>query len=179
MALLGLRRWREQRFREPIAEAIGQGDPADLARLLIRLPAAARDIAADDDLDRQDVDLAAQHHPTAERLGGGLVIVARRVRGPDDRVAELLGQIGGVGREEVVRNEPCRLAEPEPGEAGQHPALVGDGRGQHHVERGEPVGGDEQQPSVSEAIEVADLARPDESASERHGSNPPGGRGGR
>ena len=52
--------------------------------------------------------------------------------------------------------------EPEPRQAGEHAALVGDRRGQDDVERGQPVRRDEQQPVVVDPVQVADLARAQE-----------------
>ena len=70
---------------------------------------------------------------------------------------ELLGQVGDVGGEQVVGHHVAEQLEPEERELGEHLALVRDRVGQHHVERAEAVGRDEQQP-VAEVVEVADLA---------------------
>jgi hypothetical protein len=49
--------------------------------------------------------------------------------------------------------------EPENRKLRQHPALAGDARGEDVVERGDAVGGDDQQPPV-DAVYVAHFAAP-------------------
>ena len=57
--------------------------------------------------------------------------------------------------------------EPEPRQAGQDAALVGDRRRQDDVERAEPVGRDEEQAVVADRVQVADLAGAEEGVGER------------
>ena len=77
-ALLGFGRGGEDRLGQPVAlaQALRQAEPTQLPGGLVRLPAAPGDVAADDDLDGQDVDLPAEHHPAAQGLDGDLVVVA-------------------------------------------------------------------------------------------------------
>ena len=108
--------------------------------LEVVLPAGARQIAADDDLDRKHLEA-----PALER-------------------AAVLAQ-----REQMVRDELPRPREPERRQAGEHPPLVGDLGRQDHVEHRDPVGGDEQQALVVERVELAHLAAADVDGGLRHG----------
>src|ERR1700751_1975911 len=51
-----------------------------------------------------------------------------------------------------------RAGEPEVGDAVEHPALVGNGIGQHHIERGQPIRSDDQQCRCIDGVDVAHLA---------------------
>ena len=131
--------------RSGLGEAGGEPVAADLARGPVVLPAGAREVAAHHALDRQHGEAAALRRAPVR---------------PE--------------REEVVRADRAGAGEPERGEAGQHTPLVGDLGGQHDVERGDAVGGHEQQAVVAEGVQLAHLA-----ASEMHrvrvghGSGPP------
>ena len=61
-------------------------------------------------------------------------------------------------------HDPAVLREPEPREAGQHAALVGDLGRQHDVEGRDPVARDEQQALVVEGVDLAHLAAGDVAA---------------
>ena len=56
-----------------------------------------------------------------------------------------LGERVDVQREQVVRHEIAHALEPEAGELGQHLALVGNAGAEHVVERGDAIGGDDEQ----------------------------------
>jgi hypothetical protein len=175
-ARLGLRRRGEDRLGQAIAlpQAGWQRDAADGAVGAVLLPAGARQVAADHDLDRQHVRPAAEHHPAAQ------LRPAERTRPAIGRRPEpAVGQVVRVGREQVVGNDAGRLDEPEAREAGQDAALVRDRRREHDVEGGQPVAGDEQEAVLPDREQVADLARADEGVSERHRRGPPARRGGR
>src|SRR6185295_6121210 len=69
--------------------------------------------------------------------------------------AELLGQVRE--RDQVVRAHAARALEPEVGETGEHLALVRDRRGVDHVVGGYAVGGDEQQPILTDRVDIPHL----------------------
>ena len=123
-----------------LAQALGQGDAADLAGLLVAGPAAAGDVAADDALDGQHGQLAAEHAVALE-LG----------------LAEEFGHIGGVHRDHVVGQQVLRIVEPELAHLGQDGALLGDLVFEDHVERRDAVGGHHDQ-SVAHVIDLAHFA---------------------
>ncbi len=52
-----------------------------------------------------------------------------------------------------------QVTEPEGGHGGQHPSLVNDGLGHHHVEGGKAVRGDQEEPTVAGVVHVPDLSR--------------------
>ena len=69
------------------------------------------------------------------------------------------GNVPRVGREEVVgRFERGEPVERQPGEDA---AFVGDGVGNHDVERGDPIRGDDQQPIVVDPVDLTYLPRPE------------------
>ncbi len=141
VARLGLGRRREDRLRQLVGlgEPGGQRVPADLAGGAVVLPARSGEIAANDAFDREHLEPAA------------------------------LGRASVVGeREQVVRDDPGGLGEPEPGEPGQHAPLVGDLGGQYDVERGDPVARDEQQTFLVERVDLTDLSARDVAESFRH-----------
>ena len=107
------------------------------------LPAGPRQIAADDDLDREHLEAPALERPA---------VVAKR--------------------EQMVRDELLRPREPERGETGEHAALVRDLGRQDHVEGRDPVGGDEQQALVVEGVELSYLPAGEMDRGLRHGRAP-------
>ena len=58
----------------------------------------------------------------------------------------------------MIADDGLRAREPERGDLGQHFALVRYAGAEHVVERGDAIGGDDQQ-LVAEIVDVADLAR--------------------
>ena len=134
--------------------------PQTVPPIPVFLPARAREVAAHDGFDRQHLCASADHHPPAQ-------IVERPEVGRSNARSpgigeEALDEPVRIGRDEVVRDDRRGLGEPEARQPGEHPALVGDRRGQDDVERADPIGGDEQQPTVVERVQVADLAGADE-----------------
>src|SRR5436190_5719169 len=140
VAYVGLGGLGEDRLREllRLLESLGQADAAHGPGGLVVLPAGPRQVAADHALDRDHLE-PLHEHPAAPG-------VARHVR----------------IRDEVVRADVLRTVEPEDGQAGEHPSLVRDGRGVHHVVRGDPVGGDHQQAVLPDRVDVPDLALRDQ-----------------
>src|SRR5882757_8426538 len=57
----------------------------------------------------------------------------------------------------MIRNLVLEMIEPECRHLIQHLSLVGNGRGQHHIEGGKPVGDDNEE-AVSKIVNVPDLA---------------------
>ena len=70
---------------------------------------------------------------------------------------ELMRILVHVGGDQVVGDDVLQEIEPEQGELGQHAALLRDAGGQHIVEGGDAVGGDEEQMIVTDQIKVADF----------------------
>ena len=142
VALLGLRRGREERLRQAVALAQPgrQRDPAHRAGPAVVLPARAREVAAD------DRPRSAAARPAGRASSG------RAGRRPSAGVSRAAARdVLGRDADEVVRDEVRGPVEPEPRQAGQDPALVRDRRRQDDVERAEAVRRDEQQPVVADA----------------------------
>ena len=112
----------------------------------VLLPRRARQVAPDDALDRQHLGPVHEHDPSLELRAGG-------------------PSAGTSARSVEIRWLPAdsaKLVEPERGHGREHPALLGNRFGHHHVEGRDPVGGDHEQPAVAGVVDVADLARVDE-----------------
>ena len=120
---------------------------------LVLLPGRAREVAADDALDREHLGLAAQHDP-AGQVGIGL--------------GDAGGEVGDVGGDEVAAGHVAERLEPEGRDRGEHAALVEDRLVEHDVEGGEPVGGDHQELVVADGVDVPDLAGVQVGQGERH-----------
>jgi hypothetical protein len=58
----------------------------------------------------------------------------------------------------MVGHQRARAIEPEVADLAEHLALAGDRIGQHDIERGEPVGRDDEQAIAGQLEHVADLA---------------------
>ena len=67
-----------------------------------------------------------------------------------------------LGVDHVVGDDIGQLLKPEVADLREHDALVGDRRGQDHVERREAVGGDDKQLAGAVLVDVANLAARDE-----------------
>ncbi len=124
-----------------LAQAGGELEAADVARFLIRAPAAADEVAADDALDRDGLQFPHDHAAELE------------VRVGEAAAGEFAGLVG----EEVVADDAAGLGEPPVADLGEDGALAGDAVGQDHVERGEAVGGGEEE-GVAEVEDFTDLA---------------------
>ncbi|ABA49009.1 hypothetical protein BURPS1710b_0998 [Burkholderia pseudomallei 1710b] len=147
MAHLGLRGGREDRLGEllRVRQAGRQLDAAHLARRLVVLPAAARQIAAHDRLDEDrlkplDDDRAPLH--LLDLVGG------------DDRL--------GRDARQMVRDDVREPVEPEVRHLVQHAALVRNRLAHDDVERRQAIGRDDQELVVAERVVVADLAATEE-----------------
>ena len=66
-----------------------------------------------------------------------------------------------VGGDHMVGEHATEFIEQERRYRGERAAVVGDGLTEHHVERAEPVGRDEQQEAIASVVDVADLAAED------------------
>jgi hypothetical protein len=145
---VGLGRRREDGLGQPVglAQPRRQRHAADASGLLVLLPAGPRQIAARHALDRHRLGPPDEHRPAAQHVGVTAHAVVEAVH---------------VEREEVVRDEVAHPIEPERGQLREHLALVGNARAEHVVERGNPIGGDDEQ-IVAELVDVADLAAPEE-----------------
>ena len=69
------------------------------------------------------------------------------------------GEVVDVDRDQMMRNEVGDVVEPEGRQLREHAALVGDAGAEHVVERGDAIGGDDQQ-VLAEIVDVAHLATP-------------------
>jgi len=92
-------------------------------------PRRTGNVAAGDALDVDAVRALHEHAPAGQR-----------VRVP----AQRLGILAHVVREQVVGHDVAGAPEPEGGELIEHLPLVGNCRRQHHVERGDPIGRDDE-----------------------------------
>ena len=63
--------------------------------------------------------------------------------------AEGGGELRGLGAEQMVLHDVPRPVEPESRQLREHAALVGDARAEHVIERGDAVGGDDDEPLVA------------------------------
>ena len=124
-------------------QAGSQAHAADRPVFLVVAPPRAGQVAAHDPLDGQRLAAAAAHRATAQHVlvGGGHF-------GPGiDVVAQ-----------EVVGNHVGEQSKPEHRRRREHLPLAGDALVHHHVERGDAVGGDQQQ-VVAQRKDLANLAR--------------------
>jgi hypothetical protein len=147
-SLLLLRRRRKDRLREAggLREPLRQGEAAHLAVLLVFGPAGPGEISADDALDRKRLGLAAQHRAALQHL----------------RVCACgSGKLAHIDGNHVIGNDLFEPPEPERGNAVQYLPFPRDPVGHHHVERGEPVGGHQEEPAVR-FVDVPHLAAPEE-----------------
>ena len=62
-----------------------------------------------------------------------------------------------VGRDQMIGNDVAQQIQPEEGERGEDAAFVGNRRGEHVVEGGKPVCGDDDQ-EITGGVHVAHLA---------------------
>jgi hypothetical protein len=104
-------------------------------------PARAREVAAHHAFGVDPLRAPDEHRPPVDV---GIVGCARELR--------------RIRREEMGGPNSRERLEPPRGEAGQHPSFVRDRLVEHHVECGEAVGCDQQQPLVVDSIGLAHLA---------------------
>ena len=134
VARLRLGGGREDRLGQPVASRrpAGSATPHTAPVRRYSFQPLPDEVAAHDALDGQ------------RRRPGDTII--DRPRSSAAGASERARQRRRVGAEQVVGDEAATSGEPEARQAGQHPALVGDGRRQHHVEGADAVRRDEQQP---------------------------------
>ena len=139
-----LARRREERGGQArrLFEPDRQHMAADRAGALVVLPARTDEIAAHHRLDGQRAQPLHDHRTAREQ--GALVGVEAQPLEAHVR--------------QLVRHEVGGAAEPEVRDLGQHAALVRDGVGQHHVERGQAVRRDDQHVVLVDLVDVAHLA---------------------
>ena len=120
----------------------GSGTPQTDPSVTVLLPPRAREVAARDALDGDDLGALHEHRAARQRR------VVRNARGKSRGSA-------------LIRWFPTRSAV-RSNQNSERPVstrpLSGIGVRQHHVERADPVGRDDQQPVVAGLVDVADLA---------------------
>ena len=145
---LGLARRREDRPWQPrrLLEPGRELDAAGLSARLVVAPARTDQVAAYDRLDRQRSEPAYDQRPPLELLGERRVV---------DDVAD-----GDV--RQVVFDQVGHAPKPEQRDLRQDLALARHRVGQDDVVGRQPVGRDNQQVIVVDAVDVADLATADQ-----------------
>ena len=139
---LGLGRRSEDWLRQALrlAQASRELMPTDLPVATVFRPTGACEVAADHAF---GVDPGCAPH---EHRATGELRRPRRFR-----------KVGGIGREEMRGAQAIEQAEPVRGQHGQDGALVGDRLVEDDVEGGEPVGGDQQQSLLIDAVGLTDF----------------------
>ena len=139
MANVGLGARRVERLFELLAElqAFGENVTADLAGLLVVLPAGTHDVAAHDAFDGMAVSLLHDHGTAAEVVG----VLLQHCR--------VFVHVGG---DEVVLH--AEVLEPEQRKLVEDFALTRNRGGEHHVKSGKTVAGDHQE-AVAQVVHVA------------------------
>lgn len=139
MANVGLGARRVERLFELLAElqAFRENVTANLAGLLVVLPAGTHDVAAHDAFHGMAVGLFDDHGTTAEVVG--VLLEHFRV-------------FVHVGGDEVVLH--AKVLEPEKGKLVQDFALARNRGGEHHVKSGKTVASDHQE-AVAQVVHVA------------------------
>ena len=142
VAFLRLGRRREDRPRQGLGLAEPGREPVPTHRtgVAVVAPPAAGEVAAHHALDGQHLEPPHHHRAPGEV---GVADLGRHVREP--------------GRQEVVRHDPLRLAEPVGGQPGEHAALVWDLRRHHHVVRADAIARDHEQSVVAKVVDITDL----------------------
>jgi hypothetical protein len=135
---------REERFGQLVGflQAFSERDSADRAMGFVVLPAGAGKIAAHDTLDGKHLGALDQH---------GAALELACVRTQDGRIAR------DIGGDEVVGHYIAKQLKPEERELRENFAFAGNASGEHVIEGGNAVRGDEQKRFV-DGIEVAHLA---------------------
>jgi hypothetical protein len=144
-ALVAGREDRRRQLRR-VLQARRQLHAADRAGLLVLLPAAAGEVAADDRLDRQRPQALDEHRAAAQLRA---LVVAR-----DDA--------RGIVAGEVVRHDVRKAREPGERHLRQHAALAWDRLLHDDVERAQAIARDHQQAVVADRVVVAHLAARDQ-----------------
>lgn len=126
-----------------ILQAGRQRDAADGARALVILPAGADEVAAGHAFHVDHAGFVDEHDASAQ----GVAIGGREA-----------GDIGDVGADEVIGDQVAEEIKPEERHLRQHDAFAGDAGGEHAVEGGDPVSGDDEETVVADGIDVADFA---------------------
>ena len=141
VALVGLGGGREDRLGQPLGltQSGGERPAHDRAGLLVVGPRGTEQVAPRHTLQADRLRRLHQHRPTGHVATRGL------------------GKVGGVGRHQMIGREVGGLLEPERGQRGEDPALVGDEVGEHDVEHRHAVGRDHQHAVVIDLVELAHL----------------------
>lgn len=129
---------RREFFRFP--EPAGQTDTADRTILLIARPARASDIATNDALDGEHLELFHQHTTVGVLIG-----------------MEHVGHFLVLDGDHVIGNDLLGCTEPERRESVENSSFVGNSGGHDTVERGNPVRRDKHQ-VVTYIVDVPNLA---------------------
>ena len=144
VAALRLGRRREDGLRQArgLGQSGRQAHAAHFARGLVVLPAGPSEVSARHALNRQRLGPAHEHGAAAQQVG--VLPGAFRV-------------VGGVRRQQMVRNDRGQTREPEERDLRQDAALVRDAGSEHVVEGGDSIGRDDHE-AIAEVVDVAHLA---------------------
>ncbi len=134
----------EKRFGQGVGhlQARGQGDAAHRTTKFVVLVARTDEITADHRLYGQSFEFS--HHHGAPGQLCTLSIVRHHIRDTQTR--------------EMIRDDVRGLREPEQGNLSEDFALEGYGVGQHHIESGQAVAGDDQQMLGIHVVDVTHLS---------------------
>ena len=156
--VLRLRCGREERLRKALGElhAARKGNAAHTAQPPVLLPARPVEKTPHHALERHRVQPLHEHGTAVEHS------LRRR---------QDLGVLVHVVGNEVIGNDVFRAPQPPGAQTVEHPTLFGNPLGEYHVERRDPVGGDEEK-LILDGVDVADLAaRAEGNALERGGQD--------
>ena len=131
---LGLGGRGEDRLRQlgRLGEALGQLDTADGAVLPVLLEPGAGEVAADDTLEREHLQLAADHRAAEDLLRDPLIVGG---------TGEVVREVQGVEEEVAHRSEDASLVR----DVGVQDVVVG----------GDPVGGHHEEGDVVDLVDLA------------------------
>ncbi len=129
-------------FRQLVGllQALRQFDAADGAVLAVALPAGTGDVTTDDGFDGKHGEFLAEHAVSVEL-----------------RLTEVLRHVVHIDADHMVRKDVFRQIEPEFGHLGQDGTLLRDFVLEDDIERGDAVGGNEDQ-CIAQVIDLADFS---------------------
>ena len=139
----GLRRRREDRLGQSggFLKAGRKLDSAYRAGLLVLRPTRPGQVPARDAFHRDDLGTFHQHRATGEA----------------DLAVERLGEGLSLNGDDMIAHQIVSPFEPERTECREHPALVRNRAGQHHIESADPIRGNQQELVRPRGVDVSNL----------------------